>query len=1091
MPFLQSLRKNNTTEPVKKTGFLWSLKAEAKNPLVEQPKSNPWNTPLKNNWTKTQPMSKAGTTTKNPLLRLDIPSGIDNAGSTQAVETKGNVFGAVGSAAKKVYDWQIEQNKKSEAKRLADQIKTLKENKESYRKLTGIDISKLSENQIQEEAKKVLAKKDKAMNLAMGATEPLKAVGGVGKALKGVKAIGKVDDVLAQEARKYKTAEEFVNSFVQHATDVPEKIRGGSIEKGMLASNVAEDIASKNPSYFYKTPDGKIFVGKNSGEIKSIFLVKKSDMQGLQTIGGVARGEGQLGLKPIAEFPVGTDIKSQLTDIWNQANKKPAGAGGVREAERKIISSTQEVRPSLLQQPLRQIAPKNLTDVRLSTSSQPKQAASAIERKTVAPTTEGPASRGVKILDSRGEKVDISLGNIIENFPTPVNRKVNILDYARTPENVLRKIGMSAQMDKLRAGYDAYIKELPVNIDKITEWSKQVNGKESNQKIFLHLDGQNVKLDPAELKVAGEIKVWLKGWADRLGLPEDKRITHYITHLFDDQFIKKEFDEDLAKIIAQKIPGSVYDPFLLKRLGAKGYKVDTWGALDAYVKRATRKVNLDPALKEIDDISPTLEKSQWDYLKNYVDRVNLRPTEFDSLIDNAIKSSPIGYKLGQRPTTAITRGLRQAGYRGGLWFNVGSALRNLSQGTNTYAVLGEKYTALGYAKLFSRANQKELVKEGVLSAGFIEDRVLSATKKAWQKADEAGFALFEGVERINRGAAYFGAKAKALKAGKTEAQAIEYGKKVVRQTQFAFGSIDTPVGMASDIVKTLVQFQTYNAKQIEFLAGLAKNKQWRSLARYAAMGTLYVYTIGQAFGMDIKELIPSLRMPAAPALKLGEEAGKAILGTPDKYGNERDIKQKLSDVGKTVWGVVPGGAQAKKTYQGTKAVLEGGSYDKAGRLQFKQGESLPEKTQSILFGKYAGQNAQKYFDNEVNTGDKLLDKALKEQKESKSDLTKQSEEAYAKLKTLPDKAQKKQFLLNLAKKNEPLVRKIIEMAKDDKLNLTYQDKMIKQLGVANGERGKYIKEKLKEFKTREEKKAWLLELARKGIVTKEVLKTIK
>lgn len=128
--------------------------------------------------------------------------------------------------------------------------------------------------------------------------------------------------ILFNEAKKYKSAEEFVNSFVQHATDVPEKIRGGNIEKGMLASNVAEDIASKNPSYFYKTPNGKVFVGKNSGEIKSIFLVKKSDVKGLKNIGGITRGEGQLGLKPVAEFPVGTNVKSELTNIWNKANNK-------------------------------------------------------------------------------------------------------------------------------------------------------------------------------------------------------------------------------------------------------------------------------------------------------------------------------------------------------------------------------------------------------------------------------------------------------------------------------------------------------------------------------------------------------------------------------------------------------------------------------------------------------------------------------------------------------------------------------------------------------------------------------------------------
>ncbi|HNR81533.1 MAG TPA: hypothetical protein PKK37_03790 [Candidatus Pacearchaeota archaeon] len=554
------------------------------------------------------------------------------------------------------------------------------------------------------------------------------------------------------------------------------------------------------------------------------------------------------------------------------------------------------------------------------------------------------------------------MDNIIDQMPTPVKRKVNAVDWLiRTPEKVLRKIGLGKEMDNLRKGYDAYLKELPKNIDKITEWTKQVPTKENNQNIFLYLDGQDVKLNPTELKVAGEIKTWLSEWADRLKLPKDNRITHYITHLFDEQLIKKEFDEDLAKIISQKIPGSVYDPFLIKRLGAKGYKVDTWAALDAYVKRGTRKVNLDPALEKIDEIAPSLEQSQWDYLKEYIDRVNLRPTKIDTSIDNTIKSV-VGYKFGQRPTAMISRVIRQAGYRGGLWFNVSSTLRNLSQGINTYAVLGEKYTALGYAKLFSKANRQEIIDQGVLNAGFIDDRILSATQKLWQKADNVGFAMFQAVEGINRGSAYLGAKAKALSMGKNEAQAIEYGKKISRETQFTFGSIDTPLAFSNDIVKTLMQFQTYTTKQVEFLSELAKDKNFGALARYTAAGLLYVATIGQAFGMDWKELIPAWRLPAPPAGKFLATTAGAILNAPDKYGNQRDFPKKLKDIAATAWGIVPGGSQAKKTIQGYQSIQEGGSYDAAGRLQFKQDQSTAGQLQSLLFGKYAGQNAQNYFD---------------------------------------------------------------------------------------------------------------------------------
>lgn len=85
--------------------------------------------------------------------------------------------------------------------------------------------------------------------------------------------------------------------------------------------------------------------------------------------------------------------------------------------------------------------------------------------------------------------------------------------------------------------------------------------------------------------------------------------------------------------------------------------------------------------------------------------------------------------------------------------------------------------------------------------------------------------MFEKAEMINRGGAYYGAKTKALNQGMSEQQAINYAKDIVAKTQFKFGGVHTPVAMGSDLVKTLLQFQTYGLKQAEFLGERLKTKR--------------------------------------------------------------------------------------------------------------------------------------------------------------------------------------------------------------------------------------------------------------------------
>ena len=631
-----------------------------------------------------------------------------------------------------------------------------------------------------------------------------------------------------------------------------------------------------------------------------------------------------------------------------------------------------------LKSEIKEVKKKSIIEI-ASQKQSPKPRITPEEVKSI----EKQAQQAQEIMDSDFRKQhDVSLPTIVKQTVTPVTRKVHLIDTLfTTPKFVMEKIGFGKEVKELRRAMDNYWKELPKNLDVITDWSKRVS-KESNQKIFRYLDGQKVALNPKELEVAGEIKVWLKQWADRLGLKEENRVTDYITRLFDND-MAKEFDEELAKIIADKIPGSVYSPFVLKRLGAKGYIEDTWKALDAYVKRSTRKVHMDPMLDRIQTKTGSslefanIEESQFRYIQKYIENINMRPTNVDKSIDNFIKNIPfIGNKFGQRPVTAITKFFRQMTYRGMLGLNPGSAIRNLSQGINTYAVLGEKYTVLGYAKLFNKGSMKELVDEGVLNAGFVQDKVLSATKKKIEMLDKGLFAMFETVERINRGAAYFGAKSKALKQGKSLEEAIEYAKDIVRKTQFVFDSVDSPVGMSSDIMKTLFQFQTFTTKQIEFLGGMIKDKNVKGLTRYTLAGLAFVYTIGQAIGMEPKEILPMYRFKTPPSLKFPVEVAKAGLDAPDKYGKDRDLKTKAKDVFKSGIGLFPGGTQIKKTLEGLGAIKDGGSFDSAGRLQFEIGDTKKDKIQAILFGKYPTKEAKEYFDK-IESGDKVTKKDRK------------------------------------------------------------------------------------------------------------------
>lgn len=554
----------------------------------------------------------------------------------------------------------------------------------------------------------------------------------------------------------------------------------------------------------------------------------------------------------------------------------------------------------------------------------------------------------------------------ITNNISPKN-KVNVFDYLWTPDTVLKKIGLDKEAKALRTGYETYRSNLKQEIDFVQQLKERAPGEESSQRIFRYLDGdKSFTLQKNELDVANGIRRYLADWADRLHLPEDGRITDYITHIFEKGKIEKEFDQELANLISDKVPKTVYSPFTQERLGKNGYIEDVWRALDAYIKRSTRKEAMDPALTMLEKKAKDLDNESFKYVQRYASRINLRPTEADNLIDNWIKSTPIGYKLGARPTANITREIRQTVFRGGIGLNPGSAVRNLTQGTNTFAELGTKYTYKGYSQLFKKMKTgglDELERVGVLDDGFVQDRNLSVYKQMLEKTDEKLFYLFEQAEKVNRGSAYFGAKQKYLDMGKTEAEAIDLAKEVVRKTQFQFGNIDSPVILSSDLMKTLAQFQTFAVKQGEFVKNMITAKEYGKLLRWVGSNLFISYTIGDVLGISPKDMVPfmSERFGQSPTLQVVGGAKDYLIG---KFNDNPQLaaegKNKILGVAPLL---IPGGAQMKKTYQGISAYNQGVSTTPSGDIRFTIEKTPSNLIKSAVLGQYGVPEAKDYFDS--------------------------------------------------------------------------------------------------------------------------------
>ncbi len=88
------------------------------------------------------------------------------------------------------------------------------------------------------------------------------------------------------------------------------------------------------------------------------------------------------------------------------------------------------------------------------------------------------------------------------------------------------------------------------------------------------------------------------------------------------------------------------------------------------------------------------------------------------------------------------------------------------------------------------------------------------------------------------------------------------------------------------------------------------------------------------------------------------------------------------------------------------------------------------------------------------------------------------------------KEEKLEMIKKIASEDKLLFEKTVDVITDNKLGITYSDRLIKQLNVQDGGRAKYIVQEMNKLETKQEQKEYLLDLTRKKIVSEAVLQQI-
>lgn len=520
---------------------------------------------------------------------------------------------------------------------------------------------------------------------------------------------------------------------------------------------------------------------------------------------------------------------------------------------------------------------------------------------------------------------------------------------------------------------------------------------------------------------------------------DNSTLDNYFPHIFDNkgEEVASSFDTNYAKV-----NGNTKFGFMLHRMSTSDdYSTNIIDVTSRYAATLNKKIYLEPSLRKLDDIKLTLKASEaqgsplYHFIESYQKQVKYNtPSEvgkgFNELVDKAIAiTNPNSPKIGNNHYKAVLSGQRQVNALAALGGNVRVGILQLTQFGPAIGELGAKNTAVGIGNYLKKVSNPathaayldELASHGIRDAGLAGDAYSSLRDSA-----SKGFIKRRGEDLSNilmfmtakadefvRASTYEASLYDNLSKGVPKERASLLATATAANTNFLTSKVDMPLALNSDGVRSLTQFMTFPYKTAEKWKQLGMkcvkdpetgNWHFNSTAtkRFAEMTVFYGLAFGalsQVAGVEPQDNIPfwgnivgDSGLPQSPlaSMVFGQD-GKpgfvellADLNNPSgksEYEKEQNRQQTLNDLtSKMLTSLVPGGGQAKRTYDGYQSTQNGGVVSKDGKVRYIQNTDDASKLKATLFGQYSTQAGREWVNKKFPTLSEKQSEILNQQK---------------------------------------------------------------------------------------------------------------
>ena len=344
-------------------------------------------------------------------------------------------------------------------------------------------------------------------------------------------------------------------------------------------------------------------------------------------------------------------------------------------------------------------------------------------------------------------------------------------------------------------------------------------------------------------------------WADRLNIPQEKRIKDYIPHIFDEQARETQeliVDASISMLFSKKITDKVRMPFLEKRLGKElGLVKDPFLAAQAYQNVALKKFYYEPILQKLKLVSEhkdaegnlTTPEFARNYLKAYSQRMTGEPSSVDREINkfltdmgNSVRGLPGGETLANfleqgNPSGMAAYNLTSVLYVMWLGFKPTTAIRNLSQHGLIIAEVDSIQDFGNGIRLRFTAEGKAAVAESLVwrsrRGAFIES-IDSSMSAQWTDAvRESALFLFRKADEQNVKDAFLSgyAEAKRLYPDAGRELWIKRGDEVAANTQYLYTKMNSLAISQNGPGKVGAMLTTWAINWLELMNKFVRGRQ--------------------------------------------------------------------------------------------------------------------------------------------------------------------------------------------------------------------------------------------------------------------------